>query len=252
MRFPPLPLLLAGFTSLSIGAFTALATAAVDVSTTSDQICITGDGLPDHATGTFPNRNNPHAISRQNVNVCVTATPERGNRAQPVEVTGIAVNGVQIRPGTADYYDASSPRGHSRDRSSGWNLDGMGARDMLGLDDQNAHVGPRGEYHYHGMPPALAGTGGDTLVGWAADGFEIHYIGDAARSGYILLPGTRDSAPGGIHDGTYNQDWTYVQGAGNLDACNGGMIDGKYMYFATDTYPFFPRCLYGTEITRIR
>ena len=123
---------------------------------------------------------------------------------------------------------------------------------MLGLDANNAHVDHRGLYHYHGMPDALAGTSGSTLVGYAADGFEIHYIGSEARSGYMLLPGVRDSDPGGAHDGTYVEDWAYVQNAGNLDECNGGYVDGVYTYFATDTYPFFPRCLYGTEITPIR
>ena len=252
MRLPfttPTVLIAATASLITLGA---LASAAVSIAGKSDQICIQADGLPDHDTGSFPNRGNPHSISRQNVDVCVTANPEKGSTAQPVRVTGIAKNGIQIRPGTADYYDASSPRGHSRDRSSGWNLDGMGARDALGLDHQNAHVGPRGEYHYHGMPPALMDTDGSTLVGWAADGFEIHYVGDAARSSYMLLPGARDSAPGGSHDGTYNEDWTFVQGYGNLDECNGGMAGGRYVYFATDTYPFFPRCLFGTEITRIR
>lgn len=43
-----------------------------------------------------------------------------------VKTVDIAKNGIIIRPGTADYFDASSPRGHSRNRSSDWNLDGMG------------------------------------------------------------------------------------------------------------------------------
>ncbi|MGC1496616.1 MAG: YHYH protein [Sulfitobacter sp.] len=182
----------------------------------------------------------------------MTATPKRGTKAVDVRVPGIAINGIKIRPGTADFYDASTPRGHSRDPRSGWNLDGMGARQTLGLDIQNAHVGPEGDYHYHGMPPALVTTSQDTLMGYAADGFEIHYVGSNARSSYMLLPGTRATAPGGAHDGTYNEDWTFVSGSGNLDQCNGAMSDGRYVYFATNTYPFFPRCLFGTDIARIR
>ena len=85
-----------------------------------------------------------------------------------------------------------------------------------------------------------------------ADGFEIRNVGANARSSHMLLPGARATAPGGVHDGTYNEDWTFVSGAGNLDLCNGGLSDGDYKYFATETYPFFPRCLLGTEITRIR
>lgn len=49
-----------------------------------------------------------------------------------VKTVGIAKNGIIIRPGTADYFDASSPRGHSCNRSSGWNLDGMGPDNTLG------------------------------------------------------------------------------------------------------------------------
>jgi hypothetical protein len=30
------------------------------------------------------------------------------------------------------------------------------------------------------------------------------------------------------------------------------MVNGRYVYFATDAYPYFPRCLYGTKITRIK
>ncbi|MEL6690365.1 MAG: YHYH protein [Pseudomonadota bacterium] len=51
---------------------------------------------------------------------------------------------------------------------------------------------------------------------------------------------------GGAHDGTYEEDYEYVAGSGNLDECNGAMVNGQYMYFATDTYPFFPRCFTGT------
>ncbi len=230
----------------------AVSAQAAEIKTRGDLTCISSDGLPDHATGRFPNRGNPHSIQAQNTQICVTAAPVKAKQPRDVRVTGIALNGVIIRPGTADYYDAGSPRGHSRNRASGWNLDGMGARETLGLDAQNAHVDRRGLYHYHGMPPALVSVDGGTLMGYAADGFEIHYVGGNARSSYMLKQGTRPSAPGGAHDGTYNEDFEFVRGSGNLDACNGAMVDGKYHYFATDTYPFFPRCLFGTEITRLR
>lgn len=92
-------------------------------------------------------------------------------------------------------------------------------------------------------PPALTGASEDMRVCWAADGFEIHDLGDRGRSGYMLLPGARDAAPGCVHDGTYYDDWPYVQRAGNLDTCNGGMVDGQYVYVATESYPFFPRGL---------
>ncbi len=56
----------------------------------------------------------------------------------------------------------------------------------------------------------------------------------------------RPSGPGGTHDGTYVQDYEVVAGSGTLDECNGAMVDGQYVYFATDDFPFFPRCFKGT------
>ena len=85
-----------------------------------------------------------------------------------------------------------------------------------------------------------------TLFGYAADGFEIHYVGSDAQSSWQLKAGERASGPGGARDGTYVQDYEFVEGSGTLDECNGGTLDGQYVYFATDTYPFFPRCFRGT------
>ena len=238
--------------TIALGLAVQAATGSVSISEQRGETCVTSNGLPDHATGDFPRKGNPHAIREQQVSVCVPSDPQKGSTPRDVAVTGIAKNGVLIRPGTADFYDASSPRGHSRDPSSGWNLEAMGSG-VLGLDQNNAHVDHRGLYHYHGMPPSLAETSGSTLVGWAADGFEIHYVGGSAKSSWMLKAGTRSTAPGGAYDGTYVEDFEYVRGAGNLDACNGAETrDGQYVYFATDTFPFFPRCLYGTDITLIR
>ena len=239
--------------SISVLAIATAAFAAVNrvsVETKGEQRCILSNGIPDHETGQFPNSGNPNQISEQTVTFCVARSPEKGTVAEPARTIGIAKNGVTIRPGTADWYDSTSPRGHSRDRSSGWNLDGVGSG-QLGVDFQNAHVGPLGDYHYHAMPDALKGTASETFVGYAADGFEIHYTGASAVSSWQLKSGSRATAPFGQFDGTYNQDFEHVAGSGNLDQCNGTEVDGKYLYFATDSYPFFPRCIYGTQITEL-
>ncbi len=114
------------------------------------------------------------------------------------------------------------------------------------MDAQNAHVDGGGYYHYHGIPSAVVGDLDDALFGYAADGFKIYYVWDAAQSSYQLKSGTRESGPGGAYDGTYVQDYVFVEGSGTLDACNGTMVDGEYAYFATDDFPFFPRCFKGT------
>ena len=222
----------------------ASAHADVRIEVSGNERCFIGDGLPDHSVGQFPNRGNPHSLRTQRVRLCVPTNPTKGSARNFNGSIGIALNGVQIRPGTADYYDPSSPRGHSRDRSSGWNLEGIGARNMLGMDNNDAHVDERGLYHYHGLSNTLKRASQGTLIGYAADGFEIHYV-PGQSSSWRLKSGTRPSGPGGRYDGTYVEDYEFIQGAGTLDRCNGGMLNGRFVYFATDTFPFFPRCLYG-------
>ena len=217
----------------------------VKITTKGNETCITSNGTPTHSIGQFPNAGNPNSFRAQNIEYCFDSDPQKTNRKSTAATSGITVTGIPIRPNTADYFDASSPRGHSRDSSSGWNLDGMAPGNPLGLDNNNAHVDNRGLYHYHGMPAALININGDTLMGYAADGHEIHYAGSDAQSSWMLKSGTRNTAPGGAYDGTYKKDWEYIAGSGNLDECNGGLVNGEYVYFATDSYPFFPRCFWG-------
>lgn len=225
---------------------------AGEVVVQGDDICIVSDGLPDHETGQFPNRGNPNAIRARDYTFCVDATPVKNDQPSTRGTIGISLNGVAIRPGTADWYDASSPRGFSRDSSSGWNLEGIGAAQTLGMDEANAHVGPDGLYHYHAVSNLLMAGMDGTQLGYAADGFEIHYVGGAMTSSWQLKSGTRPTAPGGTYDGTYVQDYQYVEGSGLLDECNGGYLNGDYVYFATDTYPFYPRCLWGNAAPEAR
>ena len=238
---------------LSVTVISAFAASqAIKIYKTKNQICVESNGIPDHEVGQFPRKGNPHSIKAQKIKFCVTSNPTKGEDAQKVRTIGVAENGIIIRPGTADYFDASSPRGHSRDRSSGWNLDGMGPNNTLGLDHENAHVDKRGLYHYHGIAPALAEAVPNSRIGWAADGYEIHYVSNSIKPSYMLKRGSRPTAPGGVFDGSYNEDFEFVTGFGDLDECNGAVLNGIYKYFGTDTYPFFPRCLFGKDITKFR
>jgi hypothetical protein len=210
------------------------------------QRCIETNGVPNHSIGAFPNRGNPNSLSVQQGRYCFDLAPER--KSPPTHgapTVGIALNGIVMRPGTAEWYDASSRRGFSRDQSSGWNLEGMWSGESLGMDQNNAHVAPSGLYHYHGKPVGLLKVNRSTHIGYAADGFEIHYVGASAKSSWKLKSGQRATAPGGRHDGKFVQDWMYAANSGNLDECNGGLIKGKYVYFSTDSFPFYPRCHWG-------
>ncbi|MEO1141880.1 MAG: YHYH protein [Pseudomonadota bacterium] len=212
----------------------------------SGQRCIESNGVPNHKIGQFPNAGNPNSFQTQSQKYCFDLKPKKTNNATlNTPIVGIALNGIVIRPGTADWYDQSSPRGFSRDSASGWNLEGIGSAEALGMDGNNAHVDNRGVYHYHGVPVGLLEKVKSTHIGYAADGFEIHYVGKNAIPSYVLKAGTRPTKPGGNYDGRFVEDWEFKKGHGNLDQCNGALLNGNYVYFATDSYPFYPRCHWG-------
>ncbi|GAA0782535.1 YHYH protein [Roseibium denhamense] len=237
------------------------AEAYADITVDGNSRRIRANGYPDKAPGTFPNRNNPHSISKKNYNLKVPLNPKNNGRATNAQgaVFGIAINGVVMDPGTAEYWN--------NDRRSGWNYEALGGACQLGLDKYNAHVQPDGTYHYHGIPTGvLAAQGGSSapaLLGFAADGFPIYgpygYSNPQApsrvaklSSSYRVKSGTRPDGPGGRYDGKFTQDWAYVAGAGDLDACNGRFAvtpeypQGTYHYVLTESFPFIPRCWMGT------
>lgn len=207
--------------------------------------CIVSNGLPAHATGTFPNPGNPGRVSEQNHRFCIPAKPARRADATPLSgTTAIALNGVLIRPGTADFYDAGASRGFSRNGDRRCRLEGMGNADALGMDRNNAHTDPRGIYHYHGVPHGLVANRDGTHIAYAADGFEIHRV-PGRRASYRLKTGIRPYGPTRRYDGICETDWEYAAGSGDLDRCNGGLLNGRYVYFVTDSFPFWPRCAFG-------
>lgn len=221
----------------------------ISVEVKNGERCFSGNGLPDHATGQFPNKGNPNAIAAKTLSVCLTTNPTKNAKPRFIQgPIGIGINGVEFRPGTADWYDPDARRKFSRDKSSGWKMEGLNPDNILGMDSQNAHVGPDGLYHYHGVANALVKSAGNGPIGYAADGFPIVY-GGSEKPSYQLKSGNRPSGgsnPGGRYDGTYVQDYDYVAGSGTLDQCNGRVLNGTYTYFATENYPYLPRCLWGT------
>lgn len=222
---------------------------------------IRANGYPNRAPGQFPNRNNPHGISKKNYNLRVPLNPRKNGRTTDADgsVFGIAINGVVLDPATAEFWQ--------NNRRSGWKYEAMGGACKLGLDKYNAHVQPDGTYHYHGIPTGVvASSGGNTvpaLIGFAADGFPIygqHGYSDPRRqsgmkklkSSYRLRDGNRPDGPGGRYNGKFTKDWAYVADAGDLDRCNGRFAvtpeypKGTYQYVLTDTFPFIPRCWMGS------
>ncbi len=237
------------------------AEASADITVEGNSLRIHGDGYPIKPPGRFPNRDNPNSISRKNYNLSVPLVPHKNGRATNAQgaVFGIAVNGVVMDPGTAEFW--------RNDRRSGWNYEALGGACKLGLDKYNAHVQPDGTYHYHGIPTGvLASNGGQSapaMIGYAADGFPVYgpygYADPAKpspmkelKSSYRIKTGTRPGGPGGKYNGKFTQDWAYVAGAGDLDQCNGRFAvtpefpNGTYHYVLTETFPYIPRCWMGS------
>ena len=220
--------------------------AEVDIKADETSRCFYSNGIPNHTIGKFPNKGNPHRISAQKIELCVPKKPQLSNKITPITGTmGIALNGILFRPNTAGYWDPESSRGHSRNGNKNWRLDIFGTSGKLGLDNNNGHVGPTGLYHYHGIAKVLVNNSNDSLVGYAGDGFEVHYVGKKVSSGWALKKGQRENGPIGSFDGTYNEDYEFIQNSKNLDQCNGGQLNSNYVYFITEEYPFVPRCLKG-------
>ncbi len=255
--------------------------ASVNAESTSIWSCtettreLTANGLPDHATGEFPNPGNPNTIAAHDVSASYTLAPTQSEIATtlggPRGATGYILNGVKIDAGTGGSCDDSGNDCSLADNSGNWNIEALGQSSFnFGVDDNNAHVQPDGQYHYHGMPEGfVTKQGGNsstmTLIGWAADGFPIyarygHAVAEDATSelismtgSYRLVSSVSENRPStDIYPlGTFNQDWEYEAGLGDLDECNGrfGVTPefpaGVYHYYATDSYPFLQRCVKG-------
>ena len=255
------------------------------ISTSGDKRIIEANGLPDHKPGQFPNRGNPNSIRAQRYRFEMPLKPRVNDEPRPIDryTFGVAINGVVFDPGTAEVWRPGQPivsrpgpetrRGLGDRPGRVWNYDAMGTMN-LGIDDNHAHVQPTGAYHYHGLPTGLIArlrkelsSDRMLLIGYAADGFPIyaeygHEKADDAsspvkklKSSYQLKKGNRptgNDGPGGRYDGTFDQDYEFVMGSGDLDECNGRKgatpeyADGTYYYVVTGTYPFIPRFFRGT------
>ena len=237
----------------------------------SDSRSITINGIPDHMVGDFPNAGNPNTISEQNDVYIVDLSPSYSGSSQTAQgyEFGVLFSGVTMDPFTAEFFAGSGGV------NMNWNITTLTTSVNLGLDCNNAHVQPTGKYHYHGTPSAFASdlniNGSEMVkVGYAADGFPIYYKyvyneeGTAivpVESGYRLKEGSRGgdgvNSPDGCYDGTYFQDYEYVDGVSSLDACNGQFgktpeSENEYYYVITDNFPSSPLCFSGTPSNDFR
>ena len=222
---------------------------------------ISSNAIPDHETGEFPNEANPNVISEQDELWTFPLVPKYIGEPTAAQVPAIAFNGVKFQPGTAERAVC--------DNGITYNIQAVGLSDLVdipaGLDFNNAHVQPWGEYHYHGTPEGVVDNAESdedlAFLGFAADGHLIyHSLSDAYSSSYRLGVDEREGTNcvhearsdaeepvefGPVKDGSLGQDWEFDESYGDLDECNGITIDGEYLYIVTDTYPYISRCVMG-------
>lgn len=251
------------YTNSSTNPTTGMASTAA-VSCTSTQRRFTGNGVPDHAVGAFPNSGNPNTIGPITVDFSTTVTPAvvSSTGTAVAHILGYAMNSVKFDPSTAESYQNAGV----------WKIEALNQTYFkFGTDTNNAHVQPDGAYHYHGMPEEYItklgkGTSAMTLVGFAVDGFPIYarygyQTASDASSGVKAMTSSyrmKTTASAGRPStsiaamGTFTQDYEYVAGLGDLDECNGrtGVTpefpNGIYHYYITDGYPYIQRCVKGT------
>ncbi|MFZ9045469.1 MAG: YHYH protein [Cyclobacteriaceae bacterium] len=249
---------------------------------------INANSIPDHRVGLFGTGSgslNPNAISEQNESYTIplnpifssTLTPllsttGTGSNAGPQYSFGVLLNGVELDPVAAEPFPHKGMM--SPNVNWEWNLEALNVN--LGLDCNNAHVQPTGKYHYHGSPTLFlqsfnipANT--MTLIGYAADGFPIYYkyaYSDASDNSSAIIemtssyklktgnrPGDGETAPCGVYNGIYSNDYEYQNGLGALDEANGrtGVTpeypSGTYYYVITDEFPSIPRYFRGAPST---
>lgn len=196
--------------------------ASFAVATDAGKTLVSGNDLPDHATGTFPIAasdpahaydQNPNHIAAQSVSDALPANP---SVAPSASCLGEGPIGILF---TGSYlYDG---------------LDALG-RDALAHEIQDVcqgHPDMSSSYHYHTLTTCLPdpGTGHSALLGYALDGFGIY--GNRGENGEALTDADLDECHGHTHAIAWN-----------------GQTVSLYHYHATREYPYSLGCYRGTPI----
>jgi hypothetical protein len=228
----------------------------VDIEPTDSKCTISSNAIPNHVFND-ESAQFAHDVSELETTWEITRSPEEAASTTAIELSsydGILLNGVVLDLLAAGCFGVGDGRIGCGDLSAPYRYDPMSPSANFGTDGHNAHTQPDGRYHYHGDPLAMYGeaTLVSSVVGFAADGYPIYgpYFSDGttireAASGFALRSGERTGGPGGAYDGTFFDDYEFT-GSGDLDECNGVVVDGQYGYYVTRTYPWVLGCLRGT------
>ncbi|MGD1928577.1 MAG: YHYH protein [Leptolyngbyaceae cyanobacterium] len=237
---------------------------SLTISVENDHCIFTSNAIPNHDMNDANTFATP--VSEQHKVYRVTTSPQPNRQAtalSPQYDNAVLLNGVKVDSLSGGCFTV---RLGCRDATIPWRYNAISPLSFLKTDAHHAHTQPNGEYHYHGNPHALFDDSDNSkvspVIGFAADGFPIFgsYFDDngnirKALSSYQLKRGERPSGegnPGGTYDGEFNDDYEYVEGAGDLDDCNGMTIDGIYGYYVTEDYPYVIVCYRGTPDNSFR
>lgn len=234
---------------------------SMDITVEGDSCLISANNIPNHD---FNDSTAAFATDVSEVATELSIPIEPSFAASATELTlpidnAVFLNGVKLDLLAAACYNVGDEKIGCDDIDQPWRFDPLSPNNNFGTDSHNAHTQPDGAYHYHGNPEALFDQEPNSespVVGFAADGFPIFgtFIDDngtirAATSSYRLRSGSRPSSaddPGGTYDGTYRDDYEYVEGLGDLDECNGMMRNGTYGYYVINEFPWVLNCYKGT------
>lgn len=134
----------------------------VKVTFSDEHMIVESDGIPNHETGKFPNRDNPNRILKQSYRFYIPLKPKIADKPTktPMGPIGVAINGIP-------FYNQ-------------YNKEGQDAVKVETFDSCCGHPDPMGKYHYHKYPVCLKTPFKDEagkhapLIGYAFDGFAIY------------------------------------------------------------------------------
>jgi len=237
--------------------------------------CYTNN-IPDHDYGPFGGMN---TIAGQDFEYSMCLYPELTTTATEIiedpssqgcgggTIFGVSNQGVNYSPFARLYWVNPNTQEENLD----WHIE---ADFELNMDLNGGHVNNVSRYHYHNIPTDyfnndlnINGSSHSPLLGYAADGFPIYYkylysdpdnatsTISTFNSGFQLKSGSRAgdgiTAPNGVYDGNYVEDYEYINALSELDECGGrfGVTpeypNGTYYYVLTDNWPYIPRCMKG-------
>lgn len=231
------------------------------------------NNFPAHTYGPW---NGPNTIEAQDFEYSMCLYPELTTTITEISedpdsrtcgagiIFGVSNQGINYSPFARLYFVNPNTQEENLD----WHIE---ADFTLSMDLNGGHVNNVSRYHYHNIPIdyfsndlEIDGTTHSPILGYAADGFPIYYkygfdngTNIITRSSSYSLkignrPGNGITAPNGLYDGTYIEDYEYT--GGDLDECGGrfGITPeypkGTYYYVLTDNWPYIPRCFKGKYI----